>query len=584
MSLTRPALEIELIEDIIAKDIEAVKATIADIKKKANRTNAASLSGLDGQGRNFIQVALDNDAEDIAFYLFELLKDNHELLMATDLDGKTLLARAAAAQTTVTVNKVDVTLLGLLLDKIKEKNNLDKVINGKDKEGNTALHNAIEAGGLSANIAALIDHGADLFIVNGASITSFDLLCQLLVTQAENKNKFVQDDAYFKKQIEKQVDIFRFLAKNNKVILLASYRRKLIMDESNVHLKALYLRCSSLFSLKHLLQAEHEFNFDKYPHVLGGYGQHEGEGLDIDDLTCEGNFSTYYIEKLLRYEKENDYVRPADEMKKLLEYKSPKARALQKDKDTVADLIASIEVYIGELKETSVKPDIAAIRKSRIQYGLAIMVAAVAAVGGIVGSKLFMDKDKRFSNLDVSDFLLTLLSFLAALFGTAIFVALIVISGIETIACAPTVEHPFSSDEWQVLIQKLRQLLGNANLPIRPDVLAELDEEITALELDQPRLGKELAIKFTKINSILTDLQDRLELTQTPFSPISVPTEKAALTLIPKQPENITTSLAANPSVLHYQSRIICDSDEEGELMPLLGVVVDDRENSPRLV
>ena len=433
------------------------------------------------------------------------------------------------------------------------------MINKQDKEGNTALHNAIEAGGLPQNIAALIDNGADLFIVNGKDISSFVFLCQLLVKQVENNNKLIQEDVYFERQIEKQIDIFRFLAKKNKANLLTYYRRKLMLDESSTHLKALYLQCSALFSLKQLLQAEHEFNFDKYPHVLGKNSKNEGEALSLNHLTSEDIFSTFYIEKLLRYEKENDYVRSEKEVESLFEHKSPKEQALQKDRDAVADLIASIDKCVGTLKEK-------AIIQTRIMIVASLLVGFSLAVGGSVGLVAVLMSSAE----GLAPAMLGLLSTFAAVGG-------LMLSFLGVSPFMPgddrLLEFRFSPDEWQASIQKLRQLLSTTNLPIRPEMLAELEKEITALELNKPMRGKKVFPSFAKINTILTVLQDKLDLTQTPFS--AVPAEK--------QPEDIVIKLTANSSAFRYQSQIINDSDDDNDSVPLLEVVVDDRERSPRL-
>jgi ankyrin repeat protein len=522
-------LEIALEKSIESKDSKSSASLI----KTINKTEEASLLSFDQQGRSFLFLALEMGAKQIAATLFSLQENNDDILFKTDQNKQTILNMAASqGYFNIAVKLIEIAeqkqkmnvylatdndgftvlhhaanhgrdqIVELILKIIMNHNQHAEFINQVNKDGDTALHNALKFP-TCKSIGYLIDHGSKLHLRNNKQITPFKLFSLL--------DNDIQEDIFSSLNKEKQSDMLKL------------YRKLLIENPTSIDIKNIYFKLAGLNSLTALLIAQHEFN----------------PAIPIRDSRLIGKdllkSMPIYAEKVFCSEALSATLpgETTDQGTILIKSSSdnkPDNEILDEDRVTLSSLIDDIENYLTDLRGRST------ISTSNRVLAVLIPTLSIITYLGLEPWLIYQEKTQSYPNhFDHVGY--TLGEILFGVFGAGGAIGSI-LGGIRLW----NKEINISSSEWKSLINRLQTDLleklkileekarsSNENyLPTQPQNIQNLTNQITALEqwqladdtsiscYSQP-ISKVITI-FTRLRSIVETIQQDLNLSRKPIS------------------------------------------------------------------
>jgi ankyrin repeat protein len=363
-NIMRPKEEQWLIDAINEQDIESAESVIEIIKKKLLNTNTAStlsFSHLDDNGNSFLFLSIANQTKSITAILYDLLKDNHEVIFSKNNQNQTLLWQIAQSQdkemcekilpkiieyykkdlltekfwflrdtdgntpihAAITPNKTEV--LSYLLNTIQSTEEKQEIIfqlnNLTNIKGDTPLHIACKMKNIQA-IILLTKYGADWTVVNDKKKSVFYYFCKLqiesqlmlmslLAVYSIQKNKTITDRSY-------QYYVLNIYQKN----LLNNLNNNMRVCKEN------YLKLAGLVSLKSLIIANMATNIQvknalvtnsidhmHFPHENEIEPELEAQNPDenvIIDIDTDNNVSSLLEQKNFDRAKFSDFINEVD--------------------------------------------------------------------------------------------------------------------------------------------------------------------------------------------------------------------------------------------------------------------------------
>jgi len=197
------------------------------------KNDRRTLFQTNGEGHTIFSLALSRGEQGYAQYIFEGIETNFSLKKV--IDSFFLVQNVNLFQ--FDLQRRDPAFFNFLIEKLKHHPDFIKILNHPDKNKNTGLHLALRTKDKN-QIAWLLNSGADFCKPNKAGKTATAIM-------EENNLLF---------------EIFNMLDKTSKEAILKFYRLKSFHDLDDIETKALYLKLSSLHSLRARVQAELEFN------------------------------------------------------------------------------------------------------------------------------------------------------------------------------------------------------------------------------------------------------------------------------------------------------------------------------------
>lgn len=491
-------LEKALIEAIQANDFDAVKINCELIQRKHPDYQ---FDCHDKDNRNIMHLALDCEDESIPVYLYDIIKNNKNILLGKDKNGTSLLFGAATLDNSE--------MLKRLLESCQQATNpeLISLINNLDNKKNTALHHAIISGANPDNIALLINHVANLKALNEEMISPFSLLVNTLII----------DDAYLspekreralKARIDYLLAIFQQLNKNKKEEILALYREKLIEDENNESLKKLYFQLCAKMNLKKLLQAKYEF--DNTMEVRTGPDPtHRYSSTHLTTLP------PLFVKKVQEIEKEHGYLEKTTSGISISSLN--KKQALQGDLESIEKFIVKNNEIMANLANRPSK------RNNRKTWLLAIGIfsSVMATVGLflIVGS-IFLPPSIPF-----------LIMFAFGLFSFAGGICVALSSLITASRLPKTLPAKVNQNDFVDLSSLVKNIKENVldkleeNQKNHPEqhtthalTINNLKSILAELSFRETKLVAEVNQILTKLSTCLSTIKQHLTLSGNPFS------------------------------------------------------------------
>lgn len=500
--LNRPGLEIQLTTDILSKNLEGVRMVTECILARQHQENAPSLLATDGSNRTFLHLALENDVDEIALFLFSKLNDEQkiQLLHASDNSGKTILMLAACTPSA--------DFFKFYVEKYA--NHASEFINEKDHTHNTALHHALQSQAPTTTLATLINLGASLEAHNDAYQTPFSILAYQLGINNTEVDQKTRDDIFYKKQIEKQIAFFALLNNEKKQALLKLYREELLQSETNVYLKELYLKCCALHNLKTLMLANYEFNSTEKHFITGKNNDTNIPASSLDFLPDS------FKHKLFKFERDNDFERTDVSAAEI-----DKAAIIENDAQTLTDLIQhntdQIQAFKKKPPRFNWKP---ALLISGLVFSILLIVASITIP--LLPGSVFVFLALTFPALNIN---ILALSVMGALMVTGLVGVMFTGDELRTTPAdlTPTVSiNELKSTTTQLrgkLLTKLNHEKTDLNqLPIEQEDITKLEMKISELESGSDKPVKTVNDTLKDINTILASTLNTVKKTRKPFT------------------------------------------------------------------